>query len=150
CAAYRAGHWLFDCPLDQELTMPDDIPMTSEPSVTSLVRGILNDAQELFRQQFALFKAEFRDDMRKAREAALSLVIGVGVAFFGVLLLLFALVNLLSWASELPVWASFAIIGGIVLAVGLGLMYAGKKRFESFNPLPDQSAQALRENVQWI
>jgi hypothetical protein len=123
--------------------MPDDIPTTGEASVTSLVRGIVNDAQELFRQQLALFKAEFREDMRKTREAALSLVVGVGVALFGVLLLLFALVYLLSWASGLALWASFAIFGGIVLAAGLGLIYAGKKRFESFNPLPDQSAEAL-------
>ena len=130
--------------------MIDNIPTTGEPSVTSLVGGIMNDAQELFRQQMAVFKAELRDDMRKTKEAARSLVIGVGVAFFGVLLLLFALVYLLNWASGLQVWASFAIVGGIVLAVGLALIYAGKKRFESFHPLSDQSAQALRENVQWI
>jgi uncharacterized membrane protein YqjE len=131
--------------------MPDEInTTTSEASVTSLVRGILNDAQELFRQQTALFKAEVREDMRKAREAALSLVVGVGVAFFGLLLLLFALVYLLSWASGLHEWASFAIVGGIVLVIGLALVYAGKKRFESFDPLHDQTAQALKENVQWI
>ena len=131
--------------------MPDAINTTSnETSVTSLVRGILNDAQELFRQQTALLKTEIREDLRKAREAALSLVVGVSVAFLGVLLLLFALVYLLSWASGLDPWVSFAIVGGIVLAIGLAFVYAGKKRFESFDPLPDQTAEALRENVQWI
>ena len=130
--------------------MADDIHTAGEPSVTSLVRGIVTDAQELFRQQIALFKAEFKEDMRKTREAALSLVAGAGITFFGVLLLLFAVVHLISWASGLPEWGSFAIVGGVVLAVGLGMIYAGKKRFESFSPLPDQSAQALRENVQWI
>jgi uncharacterized membrane protein YqjE len=128
--------------------MPDDIHTTGDQSVTSLVRGIVNDAQELFRQQIALFKAEVREDMRKTREAALSLVIGVGVTFFGVLLLLFCVVYAIGLA--LPLWASFLIVGGVVLAIGIGLMYAGKRRFESFNPLPDQSAQALKENVQWI
>lgn len=45
--------------------MPEDLnTASSEASVTSLVRGILNDAQELFRQQSALFKAELREDMR--------------------------------------------------------------------------------------
>jgi hypothetical protein len=129
--------------------MPDNIQTASEESLTSLVRGIANDAQELFRQQLALFKSEFREDMRKTREAALSLVVGAGVAFFGVLLLLFAPVYLLH-AAGLPEWAGFLIVGGIVLAGGIGLLYAGKKRFESFNPLPDQSAEALKENVQWI
>jgi hypothetical protein len=130
--------------------MPDDIHTTGEASLTSLVRGIVNDAQELFRQQLALFKSEFHEDMRRTREAALSLVAGAAVAFFGAFLLLFGLVYLLSWATNMPLWVSFLIIGGIVLVIGLGLLYAGKKRFESFNPLPDQSARALRENVQWI
>ena len=130
--------------------MLDNIPTSGEPSVTSQVGGIMNDAQELFRQQLALFKAEFRDDMRKTREAVFSLAVGVGVAFFGVLLLLFALVYLLGLTSGLALWASFAIIGGVALAIGLARMYVGKKRFESFHPLSDQSAQALRENVQWI
>jgi len=30
------------------------------------------------------------------------------------------------------------------------LFYAGKKRLDSFNPLPDQSVQALKENVQCL
>ncbi len=128
--------------------MATDNPTTGEASVTSLVRGIVNDAQELLRQQLALFKAEFREDMRKTREAALSLVVGIGISFFGVLLMLFACVYALSLV--LPYWASFLIIGALVLAIGLACIYAGKKRFESFNPLPDQSAEALRENVQWL
>jgi uncharacterized membrane protein YbhN (UPF0104 family) len=130
--------------------MSNDIPTTGEAGVTTLVRGIVDDAQELFRQQIALFKSEFRENMRKAKEASLSLAIGVCVAFFGVMLLLFAIVHLLSWALELPLWASFAIVGGLVLLIGLTLMYAGKKRFESFHALPEESAQALVENVQWI
>jgi hypothetical protein len=130
--------------------MPDDIQTTDDASLTSLVRGIMNDGQELFRQQIALFKSEFREDMRRTREAALSLVAGAAVAFFGVFFLLFGLVHLLSWASGMPLWVGFLIVGGIVALVGLGLLYAGKKRFDSFHPLSDQSAQALRENVQWI
>ena len=26
---------------------------------------------------------------------------------------------------------------------------AGKKKFESFNPLPDKSTEALKENLEW-
>jgi hypothetical protein len=130
--------------------MPDDICTTEEASATAIVRGILNDAQELFRQQIALFKAEIRDDLRKTREAAIAEAIGVGFAFSGMLLLLFACVHLLAWDSGLPVWASFGIVGGIALAIGLAMLVVGKKRLASLNPLPEQSMQALRENVQWI
>jgi Flp pilus assembly protein TadB len=129
--------------------MPDDIRTNGEPSMVSLAHGILNDAQELFRQQLALFKAELREDLRKTREAALSLSFGICLAFFGVLLLLFACAYLLNWAG-LPVWAGFGVVGGIALVIGLVLLVVGKKRLASINPLPGQSVQALRENVQWI
>jgi hypothetical protein len=130
--------------------MPDDICPTDESSAVSLASGILSDAQELFRQQLALFKAELRDDMRKAREAARTLFVGMGLGFCGLLLLLFACAHLLNWAIELPAWASFGIVGGVVLAIGLAMMVLGKKRLGSFLALPEQSMQALRENVQWI
>src|SRR5262249_817646 len=96
------------------------------------------------------FKAEVRESARETREAALSLVAGVGMSFFGIFLLLFALAHLLSWASGLPTWASFAIVGGLVLAIGLTMVNAGKKRFSSIHPLAEQTAVSLRENVQWL
>ncbi|HMF13419.1 MAG TPA: phage holin family protein, partial [Gemmataceae bacterium] len=113
-------------------------------------RSILSDVQELLRQQLALFKAEVRESARETREAALSLVAGVGMSFFGILLLLFALAHLLNWASGLPAWASFAIVGGLVLAIGLAMVKWGKERFSSIHPLPEQTAASLRENVQWL
>jgi hypothetical protein len=122
----------------------------SEPSVTSLVTGIINDGQELIKQQIALVRTEIHDDLHKTKEAALSLVIGLGTALLGIVLLCWGIVYLLSWATNWPAWAWFLIVGGVIAITGGALIYAGKKRFESFNPLPDQSAEALRENVQWI
>ena len=45
--------------------MATDLKSTQEPSVTALVTGIISDAEELFKQQFELFKHEVRDDFRK-------------------------------------------------------------------------------------
>jgi multisubunit Na+/H+ antiporter MnhB subunit len=133
--------------------MADDVHTSSESSVTNLVSGILNDAQELFKQQVVLLKHEVKDDLRKTRDAALVLVIGTGVVSLGGLLLCWGLVHLLSWAAgeeHLPLWASFGIVGGILAIVGGIVCYLGKKKFDSFNPLPEETAEALKENVQWI
>jgi len=133
--------------------MADDVHTSSEPSVTSLVSGILKDAEELFKQQVVLFKHEVKEDLRKTRDASMALAAGVGVLVLGILLLCWMLVHLLTWAAGpdvLPLWASFGIVGGILTLAGVILCYTGKKKFDSFNPLPEETAEALKENVQWI
>jgi hypothetical protein len=130
--------------------MANPVQTPPEPNLTVLVSGILNDAQELFRQQIALVRAEVRSDLQKTREAFSALAAGAAVAGVAFLLLCLMLVHLLHWAAPaLPLWACHAIVGGVLAAVGGALIYAGVKKFQSFNPLPDQSVEALRENLQW-
>ena len=136
--------------------MANDLQTSSEPSVTTLVAGIINDAQELFKQQLALFQHEIKEDLKRTREAAVSLVVGAGVALVGVLLLCFMLVHLMHWAvpaaggPEIPLWVGYATIGGLLTVLGVALVCAGIKKLESFNPLPDESVEVMKENVQWI
>jgi high-affinity Fe2+/Pb2+ permease len=120
-------------------------------SLTTLVTGILNDAQELTKQQLNLIRTEIQEDFRKTKEGALTLSIGAGIGYIGGVFLCLTVVYLLEWAAHpnLPLWACFAIVTGIILVVSAGLLVAGKKKFDSFNPLPDQSLQGLRENLQW-
>ena len=51
---------------------------------------------------------------------------------------------------QLPLWACFGIVGGLLTAAGGIGFYSAVRQFQEFNPLPDESAQALKENVQWI
>jgi len=130
--------------------MANDLHTTPETSVTQLVSGIVSDAQELIKQQLALFRTELKDDFRKTKEASILLAIGTVCAAVGAFLLLNMVVFVLHEAAGLSLWASYAIVGGLVAAVGAGLILTGLEKFKSFNPLPDQSVQALKENVQWI
>ena len=131
--------------------MADHVETVSEGSLTGLVTGIVNDAQELVKQQLALFKHEVKEDLHKTLQAAIALGIGIAVALVGGLSLWLALVFLLYWAFPVvPLWGWFAIVGGLFTIVGALLFFAGKAKLESFNPLRDQSAEALKENVQWI
>jgi len=118
----------------------------------SLVRGIVDDAQHLMKQQLALFQAEVKEDLRKTKEAVMSMAAGVALAAVGGILLCVMLVHLLHWAfpDTLPLWSCYLIVGGVLAALGGGLAYAGVRRMASFNPLPDESVQALKENIQWI
>lgn len=121
-----------------------------ERSATTLVTGIIADAQHLIEQQFAMFRQELRDDLRKSKEAALSLAVGVGLVQAGGVLALLMLALLLHEAvPALPLWACYGIPGGVLVVLGWVLMRAGVRKFESFNPLSDQAAEAFKETMQW-
>jgi F0F1-type ATP synthase assembly protein I len=130
--------------------MATNVQSESDVSVTSLVGGIVNDAQELMKQQLALFKAEVREDMRKTSEASVSLALGLGATLVGSIVLSFAVAHLLSWAfPTVPLGVWYVVIGGVVTAVGAGLTCSAYQKFRSFNPLPDETAKALEENLEW-
>jgi len=130
--------------------MATDLRTSPEPSVTGLVSGIVNDVQELTKQQLALFKHEMASDLRTTKAIALSSGIGLAGLSLGVLLLCFMLVHLLHGASQLPLWGCYGLVGAAMVTVGAVLLYASKKKFETFNPLPDESVKELKENVQCL
>jgi len=63
--------------------MDNESPHTAEPSVAVLLRGIVNDARELLAQEMAMLKLEARDELGKAKSAALALGIGIGIVAAG-------------------------------------------------------------------
>ena len=133
---------------------------SAEQSTTGLLGGIINDFGDLIKQEIRFAKAEFKSDLTKAREAATALAIGVGVASLsGLLLALDAgppatLVDLPAGQTldpaKLPLWACFGIVGLVFGVIGGVLVMSGIRKFQSNNPLPDQTAQTIKENVQWI
>jgi hypothetical protein len=60
--------------------MSSQVPTTSEPGFTSLLRGIVNDIGDLVKQQIQLARAEIKADLRKTREAVAFLALGAGSA----------------------------------------------------------------------
>lgn len=132
--------------------MANEVHSPPEPTVTALVSGIITDAQELFKQQMALVRSEVKDDLTKTKDALLALALGVGAAVLGGLLVSLMLVYLLEWLARphLPLWACYGIVAALFVIPGGISVCWGVRKFQSFNPLPDQSAEALKENVQWI
>src|SRR5262249_35467973 len=123
---------------------------TPRLSVTSLVGGIINDAQALIAQQLALFRSEIKAEVRKAQEAALVLAVGIGVLLIGVLILELMLPLLLNWLwPSVPLWACFAVVGGIHTCAGAVLLYLAIKQLRSVHAVPERSVEALKENLQW-
>jgi hypothetical protein len=129
--------------------MAANLQTSSDPSVPSLLSGIVHDAQELFKQQVELFKTEVKADIRKTKEAAASLALGLGFLLLGALLCCLTLVYVLHDLASLPLWSSYLIVTLIVSLPGGILALIGWRKFHSFNPLPDETAQAVKETLEW-
>src|SRR5262249_13935562 len=121
-----------------------------ETSVTSLVSGIMQDAQDLVNQQLNLFQVEMKNDLRRSATASMPIFAGAIVALAALNLLgIAAALALAAIGPTLPLWGAFAITGAIVVALGACLIWWGKSQFDAFNPLPEQSIEGLKENLQW-
>jgi len=123
---------------------------TSSPSLTSLLAGIVDDLQRLIRQEIELARREVHQEWEKTKVAAGAMAAGVALAALASVLLCFFLVYLLAWATNLPPWAWFGIIGGAMLGVAVALLFAGRSKASQINVVPPQTAETMKENVQWI
>jgi len=131
--------------------MATDVSPQTEPSVSRLLGGIVDDAQRLMAQQADLLKADIRKDLREAKETGLALATAGVLLGLGGLLLLLMLVHLLNWLwpEQLPLWGSYGIVGGVLTAVGVAAFIHGRQKLDQLNPLPENSVEALKENLQW-
>jgi len=130
--------------------MARNFPNGSQPALASLV--LVNHAHILFKQELKLAKRELTNELRTAKQAAVTLGVGIGIATFGALLLVFMLVYLLHWAlSErlLPFWRCFGIVGTVLTILGTALFSLGKRNAGAVRPRL-QTIATVRDNVSWI
>jgi predicted PurR-regulated permease PerM len=129
-----------------------------EASAANLMRGIINDIGDLIRHEIRFARTEIRTDLRKTKQAATVLTLGVGTTVLGAFLFALMLVHLLHWGSQpagpptesgLPLWGCFGIVSAVFLGIGAIVACLGWQMFQQFNPLPDQTAQTIKENIGW-
>jgi hypothetical protein len=114
------------------------------------VSSIIADVQHLIQQQLAMFRQEIQDEFRKAWQSAAVLAAGALITAVGSVMLLLMLPLLLNWlVPELPLWACFGIVGGVLAAAGGVCVFVAVKRIQSCHPLTNQAVEAFKENLQW-
>lgn len=131
--------------------MANDVETEARPSLTHLVGGIVQDAQQLARQQLTLFQVELKNDIRRTARGAIPLVAGIFVCLIGASAAALAVAHLLPtiW-PRLPLWGGLAIVGGTLIGLGAVLVVVGRRYLAGFNPPPVETVQGLKENIQWM
>jgi hypothetical protein len=97
-------------------------------SVISLLRGIIDDAKELVYAQYEYRKYQTLQQAAKAKTLAIWLGLGAVLTGVGGFLIILMIVHLLHVFTDLPLWASYGIVGIILLTIGAIFLYSGKRR----------------------
>jgi len=122
----------------------------AEQSIGSLASEIIDDAQRLVKLHLELLGHEVRADLRKCKHAAFVLVIAHILAVVGFTGLFAMFVGLLAWAApDIPWWGRCGIVGGALLLVSVIVYRRASKMLKSINPLPDETIQVIKEELQW-
>lgn len=127
----------------------DEARTSEDAPIATLLGDLLNDAQTLVRREVDLAKTEIRMEIDKARQGAIVLGIGAGAAAIGGIFLLLMVVHLL-FLLGLPLWASYLIVGAVLLIGGLIALQQGISRLKRVDPVPRETIDSVRKDVEWI
>ena len=128
---------------------PDDPSQPIEPdqSLGELLGRVSRDFSELVSTQVELAKVELKEEIAAAGRGAGILTGGVFCAYLAVLLLSFAAAWGLS--EVLPEGVAFLIVGVVYAVAAAVLLPRGKDRLSRVRPVPERTAESVREDVQW-
>jgi membrane protein implicated in regulation of membrane protease activity len=119
---------------------------TEDRSLSELLSDVTTEVATLFRKEVELAKAETTEQVSRAAKAGGMLGAAAVIGFLDLILFSFAL----AWAlaEVMPEGAAFAVVGVLFAIVAGVLAMAGKKRLATVNPVPNQTVQTLRDDVQ--
>jgi hypothetical protein len=123
--------------------MANEVHPTTESGIASLVTGITDDLQQLVREQVALMRQEIQEDIHKTKEAAIAFALGAAAAGVSLILIGFTAVYVVAAISELPLWATFAIVTTVIVIAAAVLFFMGKHKLESLRPQRDPASASL-------
>lgn len=121
-----------------------------KPGIGILLSGIISDMRNLFVQELRLAKLEIGEDLRRVKSAVVVLAIAGAILAVGAVLLILMLVHLLDAVTELPLWGAYGVVAAVMLAVGIGVLLAGKKKAQQVGLVPQETREAIKEDVEWI
>jgi hypothetical protein len=122
-------------------------PKQPDKSLGELFSTMTGDLSTLFRKEIELAKVEVKDDVKRAGKAGGMLGAGGFAGYMAVFFLSLALGWLLD--AVLPRPLAFFIVAVIYGIAAVILLRQGRERLKHINPVPEQTVETLKEDVEW-
>ena len=122
-------------------------PLQPDKSLAELFSAMTADLSTLMRKEVELAKVETKEEVSRASKAGGLLAGGAVTAYLAVVFASFALAWLLD--KVMPRALAFLIVAVIYAVAAAVLITQGRRRLKQVNPVPKQTVETLKEDVQW-
>jgi hypothetical protein len=124
--------------------------LATEPrsSLQDLVWSVAGDARDLVRGEIALSRVEAEQKIDRVIAGLISLLGAMMLAFAGLVIVLFAGAQAL--ARVLPDWAASLIVGGVVLVIGVALVFVARKALAPSGMVPQRTIRNVQADARLI
>ena len=123
-------------------------PRRDQRSIGTLISDLARLSGLLIRQETALLKAEMTEHVGQLGAGARLMIAGGVLAFAGLLYLLAA--AMLALALVVDPWLAALIVGLVVLALGGGLVWIGRRSFRTDRLAPQRTLRSLKDDAEWL
>jgi uncharacterized membrane protein YqjE len=120
---------------------------TNGRSISSVLRDIVQNIQDIVRSELRLAKTELAEQATKAKGAGLRLAAAAVCGFFAMFFILLGAVFALS--IVVPNWAAATIVAVLMAVAGGGMYASGRRRLQEVHPIPEQTVETVKANIQW-
>lgn len=118
---------------------------TSDTSVATLIKGALDDARELIREEIALARAELRAEANRVSAAGIRLGTGGVLLMFAAALLFVAISLGVAALFNWPAWAGFGLVAIVLAIAGAVFASSGRSMLRNVETLP-RTKHTIKEN----
>jgi hypothetical protein len=123
--------------------------MDERVSIPMLIKGLLDDARDLIREELQLFRAEAREEVSKLQTVAIAFSVAGVVGLIGAMLFAIALGGAIAYFLHWPTWAGYGIVAVLFLACGYGLCLYARARLRVIRAIPN-TTDTIKENIAWM
>jgi uncharacterized membrane protein YqjE len=126
---------------------PHDAALRDQ-SIGELVKDLATETSTLVRQELDLAKAEMTERGKQAGKGAAMLAAGAVVALLALGALTACIIAALD--DAMPTWLAALIVTVVYAAIAGVLVMAGRNQVrEAAPPVPEQTIDSVKEDVQW-
>ena len=119
-------------------------------AVAPLIADLFEDLRTLMQQELSLARAELQEERERAQRVLTFTIIGIMLGVVAAGLLVTAIVLALqSVLTATPLWACFALVGGILGVVAIALHLGAVASWQRLGLIPHRTIASLKQTVRW-